>query len=272
MSLAQSRRTGARSLTLFAACFLPLTLAAQAPATPAHATEADCNKLTSHSERNDCEAARLETRTIFLKNATNANNANEIMIAVRNSFDPGMKIYLVNDQNALVVTSWPEELARVESLVRTLDLPRKTYRITYTLTELDAGKTIGTEHLSLVVVDGQRTTVKQGDKVPVATGSYSNGETTATGIQTQFTYLDVGLNIDATANDYNGGVLLKSKVEHSSLGQPSTIAGVQEPVVRQTVLEGISIVTFGKPVMLGTIDVPNSTHHFDIAVILDPIK
>ena len=272
MSLAQSRRTGARSLTLFAACFLPLTLAAQAPANPAHATEADCNKLTSHSERNDCEAARLETRTIFLKNATNANNANEIMIAVRNSFDPGMKIYLVNDQNALVVTSWPEEFARVESLVRTLDLPRKTYRITYTLTELDAGKTISTQHYSMLLGDGQHTSLKEGNKVPIATGSYSDGDLKANGIQTQFTYLDVGMNFDATISVSGTSVQLKSKVEESSLDQPVTISGVTEPVIRQSVLDGISALTLDKPAMLGTIDVPSSTHHIDIAAVVEQVK
>ena len=272
MSLAQSRRTGARSLTLFAACFLPLTLAAQAPATPAHATEADCNKLTSHSERNDCEAARLETRTIFLKNATNANNANEIMIAVRNSFDPGMKIYLVNDQNALVVTSWPEEFARVESLVRTLDLPRKTYHITYTLTELDAGKTISTQHYSMLLGDGQHTSLKEGNKVPIATGSYSDGDLKANGIQTQFTYLDVGMNFDATISVSGASVQLKSKVEESSLDQPVTISGVTEPVIRQSVLDGTSVLTLDKPAMLGTIDVPSSTHHIDIAAVVEQVK
>jgi len=273
MSLAQSRRTGARSLTLFAACFLPLTLAAQAPANPAHATEADCNKLTSHSERNDCEAARLETRTIFLKGTISPNDANEIMVAVRNSFDPGMKIYLVNDQNALVVTSWPEELARVESLVRTLDLPRKTYRITYTLTELDAGKTISTQHYSMLLGDGEHTSLKEGNKIPIATGTYSNGAATPSSeIQTQFTYLDVGMNFDATVAVSGTTVHLKSKVEQSSLDQPVTIAGVTEPVVRQSVLDGVSTLSLDKPALLGTIDVPNSTRHIDIAVVVESLK
>ena len=256
--------------SLLAFTLLPLGLAAHAQSADSKST--DCSQLPTREQRDDCAALRAQTKTIFLTNVGSQNEANEILVAIRNVSTPSLKMYLAASQDAIVVSTYPEEMARIESLIHSLDRPHKTYRLTYTLTELDAGKTIGTEHLSLVVVDGQRTTVKQGDKVPVATGSYSNGETTATGIQTQFTYLDVGLNIDATANDYNGGVLLKSKVEQSSLGQPSTIAGVQEPVVRQTVLEGISIVTFGKPVMLGTIDVPNSTHHFDIAVVLDPIK
>jgi hypothetical protein len=38
------------------------------------------------------------------------------------------------------------------------------------------------------------------------------------------------------------------------------------------VLEGFSILTLGKPVMLGSIDVPTTTRRFDIAVVLEPIK
>jgi len=66
-----------------------------------------------------------------------------------------------------------------------------------------------------------------------------------------------------------GGGVLKSKVEQSGVGEQSTIAGVQEPVVRQTVLEGTSILTMGKPLMLGSVDVPGSTRHLDIEVMME---
>jgi type II secretory pathway component GspD/PulD (secretin) len=216
-----------------------------------------------------------QTKTIYLTNVTDQRDANEIMVAVRNSFDSSLKIYLDASENAIVVSTYPEEFARIEAVVRSLDRPHKTYRLTYTITELDAGKTIGTQHFSMVVADGQRTSIKQGDKVPVATGSYSNGtaeSNNALGVQTQFTYLDVGMNFDSTLTASEGGAFLKAKVEQSSLGQPSMIAGIQEPVVRQTVLEAQSLLMLGKPMMLGTIDVPNSTHHFDIAVVLDQVK
>ncbi len=67
-------------------------------------------------------------------------------------------------------------------------------------------------------------------------------------------------------------VRLRSKVEDSSLDQPVTIAGVTEPVVRQSVLDGTSVLTLDKPFMLGTIDVPNTTRHVDIAVVVEQVK
>jgi type II secretory pathway component GspD/PulD (secretin) len=269
MTLKQARHISTQTLIALALTLIPLTLASHAQDKSA---ETDCRKLPTHEQRNECADANAQIKTIFLKNITNQNDANEIMVAIRNTTDPGMKIYLLASQNAIVVTSYPEELARVEAMVRTLDRPKKAYRLTYTITELDAGKPIGTEHLSMVVFDGQHTSVKEGDKIPIATGSYSDGSATASGVQTQFTYLDVGMNFDATLNEYDDGALLKTKVEQSSLGQPSTIAGVQEPVVRQTVFDGISFLTLGKPVMLGSIDVPTTTRRLDIAVVLEQIK
>jgi type II secretory pathway component GspD/PulD (secretin) len=272
MTLTLSRRSGARSLTVLALALLPLTLAAGAQSTEAKTYTSDCGKLPTRTEQSECTAQRAQTRTLFLKNVTSQSDANEIMTAVRNSFDPGLKIYLVTDQNALVITSYPEELEKVEALVHTLDISHKTYRITYTLTELEAGKTLSTEHYSMIIADGQHISMKEGNKVPIATGSYTADGAPANSTQTQFTYLDVGMNFDASIFASGTGVRLKCKVEASSLDQPVTIAGVTEPVVRQSVLDGTALLTLDKPTMLGTIDVPNSTRHIDIAAVVELVK
>jgi hypothetical protein len=122
----------------------------------------------------------------------------------------------------------------------------------------------------MVLVSGQRTTMKQGSKIPVATGTVSENGSPST--QTQFTYLDIGLNFDATLDESVNGVRLRSKAEQSSLGADKTIAGVTEPVVRQTVLEGTSILTPGKPLILGSLDIPDSTRRLDIEVVMDVVK
>jgi type II secretory pathway component GspD/PulD (secretin) len=111
--------------------------------------------------------------------------------------------------------------------------------------------------------------MKEGDKVPVATGSFSTDNATA---QTQFTYLDVGMNFDATISSLANGVSLQSKVEQSSIGPTNTIAGVAEPVVRQSVVQVSSVVPLGKPLMLGSIDIPNSTRRLDIDVLVEQLK
>ncbi len=68
--------------------------------------------------------------------------------------------------------------------------------------------------------DGQQATLKIGSKIPVATGSYSAGAaitTASLGVQTQFTYLDVGVNIDMTPTvHYDREIRLKMKIEISA--------------------------------------------------------
>ncbi|QMV17609.1 hypothetical protein GOB94_01990 [Granulicella sp. 5B5] len=260
-------------LTLGSFCLLaliPLGLTAHAQSTDAP----DCSKLPTHTEEADCTHAHSETKTIYLENVTTPLEANEILVATRNMFDPALKIYLIASRNAVSLSSYPAEIARVEAFIHRLDQPRKTYRLTYTVATMDDGKNIGTQHFSFVAVDGQRATMKEGDKVPVVTGSYSTGAAVSDpgAAQTQFTYLDVGMNFDATVSSLANGVSLQSKVEQSSIGPTNTIAGVAEPVVRQSVVQVSSVVPLGKPLMLGSIDIPNSTRRLDVDVMVEQLK
>src|SRR5271167_2472703 len=130
-------------------------------------------------------------RTFYLANTIQSDDAHEIYNALRNMLDSHAKIYLESSQTAILVQGTPDELVAAQRIITDLDRPKKTYRLTYTITELDGTKRVGTQHFSMIMVSGQRTTLKQGSKVPVATGSYAAGTSTQ---QTQFTYIDVGMN------------------------------------------------------------------------------
>jgi len=105
--------------------------------------------------------------------------------------------------------------------------------------------------------DGQRATLKIGQKIPVATGSYNAGVSTGVasiGVQTQFTYLDVGVNIDITPTvHYDREVSLKTKVEVSQQNGSVTISGVTEPIIAQRVLEQVIQLKDGEPSILAGI-------------------
>ena len=102
--------------------------------------------------------------------------------------------------------------------------------------------------------DGQHSTLKIGSKIPIATGSYSAGTaitTASLGVQTQFTYLDVGVNIDMTPTvHYDGEISLKLKVEVSAENGSSTISGVTEPIISQRVAEQVIQLKDGEPALL----------------------
>jgi hypothetical protein len=277
MTLKQARRLSTQTFIAFALTLFPLTLAAHAQSADAKPA-ADEQSAPESKPVNRCSAefnGPTETRTFYLANVSQQSDANEIMVAMRNmSFCPGVKIYLVASQEAIMMRASADEIALAEKIVHDLDRdrPKKTYRLTYTVTEIDNNKPTGTQHYSMVVTADKETAMKEGTKVPVVTGSYADGTTPSSGTQTQFTYLDIGMNFNASIAPLANGVRLKYKVEQSSLGTPVTIEGITEPVVRQSVLDSSTVLTLDKPVMLGSIDVPDSTRHLDIAVVAEEVS
>jgi len=208
--------------------------------------------------------------TFYLSNASSVNAGNEILTALRLMLDPVDKLYLTPSVNAISVRAdSPDDIALVKQLVSELDRPQKVYRLTYAIDESDSGKRVGTQHFALLVAGGNHTILKQGSKVPIVTGSYNHDQNES---QTQMTYLDIGLNIDAEVDDFSGGLKLRSKLEQSSVAEERSGIGPTDPIVRQSVLEGTSLLTLGKPMVLGALDVPGSTRHLDISVVAEQVK
>src|SRR5580704_10317257 len=89
--------------------------------------------------------------------------------------------------------------------------------------------------------DGQKADLKVGERIPVATGSYQTGAATAVVsslVNTQFTYLDVGVEVEITPTvHFNGDVTLKTKIVTSEEQSPVTIGGITEPVISQRTSE-----------------------------------
>lgn len=98
-------------------------------------------------------------------------------------------------------------------------------------------------------VDGQPAKLRIGDRIPVATGSFSSGIGVTGGaaggigginplVNTQFQYLDVGVNIDITPRVHpNHEVSLKTKIEVSSHTGDQPIGGITQPIISQRVIE-----------------------------------
>ena len=90
-------------------------------------------------------------------------------------------------------------------------------------------------------IEGQKATLKIGQRVPVATGSFQPG-IGGVGINplvnTQFQYLDVGVNIDVTPRVHaNGDVTLKITMEVSEVDGTSNIGGITQPIIGQRKIE-----------------------------------
>ncbi len=86
-------------------------------------------------------------------------------------------------------------------------------------------------------VDGQKASLKIGERIPIATGSFQPG-IGGVGINplvnTQFQYTDVGVNIDITPKVHaDGDVTLKITMDISAVDSFQNIGGISQPVIGQ---------------------------------------
>lgn len=197
-------------------------------------------------------------QVFYLRNAYRQNDLNDIQTALRNMLSRA-KIYGVPSQNAISVGGSAEELAQAEKLISELDLLRKVYRLTYTITEFDGGKRVSSSRFSMLLSSGGKGSVKQGNRVPIVTGSSEPG---APPQSSQIQYVDVGLSIEASLD----GDSLRSKIEQTSVSEEHSGVGAQDPIVRQSVLDAASHLTVGKASVLGSLDGPEGTRHREIEV------
>ena len=280
----------------------------------------------TRTKRTDLDEQAVQT--FYLTNASQPNDANELVVAIRNLLDPSVKIYVVPSQNAIVMRATPDELLIAQKLLNDLDRARpevvvdvavlevnrnveRNLGITLpqsititpqanptTTTTTSGSTTTGTTttpsnftlnslaHLnannfavsigpgtlnalltdadtrilqnpSIRATDGQRATMKIGQRIPIATGSYNAGVSTGVasiGVQTQFTYIDIGVNIDMTPTvHYDREITLKMKIEVLSQANTVTISGVQEPIIGQRSSEQVITLKDGEPSLLSGI-------------------
>jgi len=84
------------------------------------------------------------------------------------------------------------------------------------------------------VSDGESARLRVGDRIPVATGSFQATAGVGLGVNTQFQYIDVGVNIDILPHVLpDHSVSMKLGVEVSSLNGRVNIGGVDQPVISQ---------------------------------------
>jgi general secretion pathway protein D len=104
-------------------------------------------------------------------------------------------------------------------------------------------------------LDGQKASLKIGERVPIASGSFQPG-IGGVGINplvnTQFQYLDVGVNIDVTPTIHaNGDVTLKTTMDISSVTGNTNIGGITQPIIGQRKIEHVVRLREGEANLMG---------------------
>jgi general secretion pathway protein D len=107
--------------------------------------------------------------------------------------------------------------------------------------------------------DAEKATLTIADKIPIATGSFGTplGVGTAVGsvgVNTQFTYTDVGVKMEITPRVHpDGQITLKLSMEISNLNGSETIGGITQPIISTRKVEQSIRLMDGEMNLLGGI-------------------
>ena len=141
---------------------------------------------------------------------------------------------------------------------------RETYKVDFTIRDSgDAGGKAGRKY-SLLVNRGLKTVFKVGNRVPVVTGGTNGGAL----VNTQFTYIDIGMNIDCTVAENGAKFDLHSDMDISTAVAPDKNSAVQNPTISQIKLSLDTSVPAGKPTVVASFDDPVTSRKFDIDVAI----
>lgn len=114
--------------------------------------------------------------------------------------------------------------------------------------------------------DNEKATLTIADKIPIATGSFGTPLGIGTGVgsvgvNTQFTYTDVGVKMEITPRVHpDGQVTLKASLEISNLNGSQTIGGITQPIISTRKVEHTIRLMDGETNLMGGIlEVSDST-------------
>jgi len=149
--------------------------------------------------------------------------------------------------------------------------PVQAYRLDFAFNELSDGKIVNTRQYSMNLTAGDTNEIKIGTRVPIATAS---GPDIGAGVQYQ--YLDVGTNINAQLREHGDEwvLVVRSDVSNLDTGNQSEhgSGSLPLPIVRQIKISGSTLLVIGKPILIGSMDDPNSKRQFQLEVTVTRLK
>jgi hypothetical protein len=144
------------------------------------------------------------------------------------------------------------------------------YRLDYSFNEVADGKIVNTRHYSMNLTSGNSNEIKIGTRVPVAVASSPSAPTSM-----QYQYLDVGTSIWSQLREHSDELTLAVRAEVSNLDVGTSAPGgtlALPPVVRQIKIDGETLLVVGKPIVIGSVDDPNSKRQFQLEVTITKLR
>jgi hypothetical protein len=130
----------------------------------------------------------------------------------------------------------------------------------FSINELEDGKKINVRHYSMNLTEGSSKDLKIGTRVPVEAE------------QGKFQYLDIGTSIHARIYGKDDAPVLDVQAEVSNLAVSDQGTRLGQPIVRQMIISGNTILVYDKPIVVGAVDDPNSKRQYQLEVTATKMK
>lgn len=140
------------------------------------------------------------------------------------------------------------------------------YRLEFLIGEMEDGKKINSRQYSMNLNAGDNNEIRIGTRVPF---EQKQGE---------YIYLDVGTNIWCQIKDHadlawlGNDVSLRVRSEISNFALPEQQRQNDRPLLRQLKIDASTVAVLGKPVVLGSVDDPNSRRQFQLEVTVTKLR
>jgi 3D (Asp-Asp-Asp) domain-containing protein len=135
-----------------------------------------------------------------------------------------------------------------------------SYRLDFAVNEFEDGKKINTRQYSMNLNAEDSNEIKIGTRVPIESK------------QGEFTYLDVGTSIWCRLGERSNGLPISVRAEISNFAMPDQQTQTVRPVLRQLSIKASTVAQLGKPMVVGSVDDPNSKRQFQLEVTVTKLR
>ena len=164
------------------------------------------------------------------------------------------------------LTAWPQEVQPSQpaqaSASSYKQSPERYFRLNFRVLDVSPeGKVVNSRSYHEMIASGPKSegnsSIRTGDRVPVATGDYSTKD--AAIVHTQFQYIDTGTNIDVEhAEIVNRTLRLEVRVNISTFSSSDSSsylpANMKEPIIRQVSWNSYVTVPINQPTVIFSAD------------------
>jgi len=229
--------------------------------------------------RHQRETDQLPLKTFYLTYMTEPTETQDIVNTLRTVLNLQRVTPLASRHAIVLRTVTPEQMAQAEKLITELDRPptqtagHAAYRLDFAISEFESGKKVNTRNYVMLIQQDHKGQFRVGSRVPVVTGSFSPSTSNAT-VNTQFQYLDVGVNIDChlSGSDENNLTLDGTAEVSGVAGAGGTPGTASEPVVRQEKTSFTASIPTGKTTLLASVDEVDAPRKMEIQVTATRMK